>query len=148
MSASIGEIAAVLSFVITDYFNATGLPPADLRKRAIAGAPSTMAAIIQRAVQRGEVDSNRLTLRTSLPVDLLRHDLIMTQEPIPEDTLVEIVERIFFLLIGRGTSRPSQSLIGAQIVADAGAKVRIPTPRPDSVDQGTCIGHGWSAACV
>jgi AcrR family transcriptional regulator len=105
MSASVGEVAAVLSFAIADYFHTTGLPPSDLRERAIANAPSTMAAIIQRAVERGEIDPARLTPRiASLPVDLVRHDLIMDQAPIPDETLIEIVDRIFTPLVRRKMS--------------------------------------------
>src|ERR1700691_1181732 len=36
MSASVGEIVGVLTFVLADYFNATGRPPAEIRERAIA----------------------------------------------------------------------------------------------------------------
>jgi len=59
-----------------------------------------MAAIIHRAVERGEIDPDRLSPRiTSLPGDLLRHDLIMTRAPVPDKTLVEIVDRIFLPLV-------------------------------------------------
>ena len=62
--------------------------------------PSRMAAIIQRAVERGEIDPGRLSPRiASLPVDLVRHDLIMNQAPVPDDTLIEIVDRIFLPLV-------------------------------------------------
>ncbi len=107
MSASVSEIAGVLSFVLTDYFDATGLSPSDLRERAIAGTPSRMAAIIQRTVERGEIDPDRLSPRiASLPLDLLRHDLIMNRAPIPDDTLIEIVDRIFLPLVL--ADRPNQ----------------------------------------
>lgn len=100
MSAGVGEIAGLLSVVIVDYFNATRLPPSELRERAIAGAPSTMAVIVQRAVARGEIDPDRLTPRlVSLPVDLVRHDLIMNQAPVPDETLIEIVDRLFLPLV-------------------------------------------------
>jgi hypothetical protein len=32
-------------------------------------------------------------------VDLVRHELIMTQAPVPDATLVEIVDRIFLPLV-------------------------------------------------
>ena len=100
MSASVSEIVGVLSFMFADYFDATGLSPSDLREQAITGIPSRMAAIIQRAVERGEIDPGRLSPRiASLPVDLVRHDLIMSREPVPEETLVEIVDRIFLPLV-------------------------------------------------
>ena len=106
-SASVSEIAGMVSFVLADYFEATGLSPSDLRERVLSGTPSRMAAIIQRAVERGEIDPGRLSPRiASLPADLVRHDLIMNRAPVPDDTLVEIVDRLFLLLVLAG--RPEQ----------------------------------------
>lgn len=100
LSASADEMIGVLSFVFADYFDTTKLSPSDLREQIIADTPSKMAAIIQRAVERGEVDPGRLSPRmASLPVDLVRHDAIMNQAPVPDDTLTEIVDRIFLPLV-------------------------------------------------
>jgi AcrR family transcriptional regulator len=100
MSAAVGEVAGLLSFLFADYFSATGRPPADIREQTIAGRGSAMTAIIERAVRRGEVDPARLTAHiVSLPVDLVRHDLIMNQAPVPDETLLEIVDRIFLPLV-------------------------------------------------
>ena len=108
LSASVSEVAGVLSFVLADYFDATGLSPSDLRQRALAGTPSRMAAVIQRAVDRGEIDPGRLSPRiVSLPVDLVRHDLIMTRAPVPDDTLTEIIDRIFLPLVLADPPKPS-----------------------------------------
>jgi hypothetical protein len=35
----------------------------------------------------------------SLPVDIVRHDLIMNQQPVPDATLAEIVDKIFLPLV-------------------------------------------------
>ncbi len=90
----------MLSFLIAASFEEAGLTPALLRERAVADDPGTMQAILSRAAARGEIDPGRLTPRiASLPVDLVRHDLIMTLAPVPDSTLVEIVDRIFLPLV-------------------------------------------------
>jgi len=100
MSSRVGEIAGALSFLIGASFGEAGLSPAALRERAVAGEPGTMEVILDRAAARGEIDPARVTPRTaSLPVDLVRHDLIMTLAPVPDATLVEIVDRIFLPLV-------------------------------------------------
>jgi hypothetical protein len=102
MSVRVGEVAGIFSFLIADYFQEAGLPPAVLRERAIAGSEGEMTQILERAVARGEVKPGRVTPRiASLAVDLVRHDLIMTQEPVPDATLVEIVDKIFMPLVAR-----------------------------------------------
>jgi AcrR family transcriptional regulator len=99
-SASVSEMAGMFSFVLADYFDATGLSPSELRERILAGTPSRVAIVLQRAVERGEVDPDRLSPRiASLPGDLVRHDLIMNRAPVPDETLVEIVDRIFLPLV-------------------------------------------------
>lgn len=58
-----------------------------------------MELILDRAVERGEIDPARLSPRVrSVPVDIVRHDLIMNQQPVPDATLVEIVDKIFLPL--------------------------------------------------
>ena len=100
MSTRVGEIAGALSFLIAASFEEVGLTPAGLRERAVAGEPGTMEAILDRAAARGEIDPGRLSPRmASLPVDLVRHDLIMTLAPIPDSTLMEIVDKIFLPLV-------------------------------------------------
>jgi AcrR family transcriptional regulator len=100
MSTRVGEIAGALSFLITASFEEAGLTPAGLRERAVAGEPGTMQAILDRAAARGEIDPGRLSPRiASLPVDLVRHDLIMTLALIPDSALIEIVDKIFLPLV-------------------------------------------------
>jgi AcrR family transcriptional regulator len=102
MSATASEAVGVLTFLLADYFSATGRPPSEIRQRAIAGGGSVMAAIIERAVERGEIDPQRLTPHiASLPVDLVRHELIMNLSPVPDETLIEIVDQIFLPLARR-----------------------------------------------
>jgi AcrR family transcriptional regulator len=99
--SSNGDMAGVLSFLIADSFNEFGISPAVLRQRALAGNENGGSAlVIERAIARGEIDPGRLSPRVrSLPLDLVRHELMMTQAPVPDATLVEIVDEIFLPLV-------------------------------------------------
>ncbi len=101
LSESVGQVTGVLSFLLANSFTEAGVPLAVLRERALAEVSvSGTAQIIDRAIARGEIDPARLSPRIrSLPVDLVRHDVIMTQQPVPDATLVEIVDRIFLPLV-------------------------------------------------
>jgi AcrR family transcriptional regulator len=101
LSARSGEIAGIFSFLIADSFKEGGQSLSVLRERVLATMPKTGSmVIIERAVARGEIDPRRLSPRIcALPADLVRHDLIMTQMPVPDATLVEIVDHIFLPLV-------------------------------------------------
>ncbi len=56
--------------------------------------------ILRRGIERGELDPDRLTPRiANVPLDLLRHELLMTLQPVPEETITEIVDEIFLPLV-------------------------------------------------
>jgi hypothetical protein len=93
------EISGILSYLIADHFREIGQPPAAPRERLLAGPPAAMQRILDRAAARGEISPAVLGTRiASLPVDLIRHDLIMTQAPVPDAALIEIVDSIFLPL--------------------------------------------------
>ncbi|HVW46807.1 MAG TPA: TetR/AcrR family transcriptional regulator [Solirubrobacterales bacterium] len=100
LAARGGEVAGLFSFLLADYFEQTGLSLAELRERVLAGRPSAMQTVLDRAVDRGEIDPDRLSPRiASLPADLVRHDLIMHRAPPRDEALVEIVDAIFLPLV-------------------------------------------------
>ncbi|GBR11154.1 TetR/AcrR family transcriptional regulator [Acetobacter oeni] len=71
---------------------------ADLRKRIVD--VSQFETVIARAIKRGEIDSTRLTPRiTTLPLDLARHEMLMTFRPLSDETIREIVDDIFLPLV-------------------------------------------------
>jgi hypothetical protein len=64
--------------------------------------PGVMAVILQRARGRGEVSTNRISSRIArLPVDLFRHEMIITQDVVPDSVLEEFVDQIFLPLVRR-----------------------------------------------
>ncbi|MHC1481327.1 TetR/AcrR family transcriptional regulator [Frateuria aurantia] len=74
----------------------------ELRREFATG--ELMRGILQRAVDRGEMDPERLTPRIiALPTDLARHEMLITLKPLPDQTIREIVMDIFLPLV-----RPTQ----------------------------------------
>jgi Tetracyclin repressor-like, C-terminal domain len=62
-----------------------------------------MGTILERAAARGEVDLARVSPRVaSLPVDLLRHELLVGGESVTDATVVEIVDDVFLPLVQAG----------------------------------------------
>lgn len=61
---------------------------------------NTMTVILNRAIERGEIRPEKVTPRiTRLPVDLVRHELLITLEPVSMKTIEEIVDEIFLPLL-------------------------------------------------
>ena len=85
-----------------EYFAETGKSPQDLRQELLSGRrqPFGIDEVLRRGIERGEIDPDRLTPRIAgLPTDLLRHELLMTLQPVPDATITEIVDDIFLPLV-------------------------------------------------
>lgn len=79
-----------------------GRSPADIRAEFLSGRqqPFSIDEVLRRGVERGEIDPERLTPRiATVALDLLGHELLMTLQPVPEETVAEIVDEIFLPLV-------------------------------------------------
>src|SRR6478609_1625373 len=96
-----GRLVPVLSVLIGSYFSATGLTFADVRERAFGGRAGTaMDDILERAIERGEIDPARVTPRVrTVAIDLMRHHMFLTFKPPTESDIVGIVDEIFLPLV-------------------------------------------------
>jgi hypothetical protein len=75
------------------------LTPAELRRELIGDRESSMDIIVERAIARGELGPKKPPARVvSLPVDLLRHELLMTLGPVAPQTITQIVDDVFLPL--------------------------------------------------
>jgi AcrR family transcriptional regulator len=89
-----------LLFDMSEDLAAAKTRPADLR--AEITNDRTIRAVIQRGIDRGEVDPDRLTPRiVALPMDLARHEMLMTLKPLPDEVIREIVDDVFLPLVRR-----------------------------------------------
>ncbi|MGK5680118.1 TetR/AcrR family transcriptional regulator [Actinoplanes sp. URMC 104] len=97
-------IATVLVAQLGDLYRATGTSIEDLRTSLATGQETAMEQIVGRAVQRGEINPANLTERIiRLPVDLFRHQLLMTARAVPDADIIEIVDTIFTPVVTRTT---------------------------------------------
>jgi AcrR family transcriptional regulator len=61
---------------------------------------TAMIAILKNAEMRGEIKLEKISPRViTLPIDLLRYELLTTYEPVSDKTISEIVDDIFMPLI-------------------------------------------------
>ncbi|KPH96764.1 regulatory protein TetR [Actinobacteria bacterium OK074] len=59
-----------------------------------------MRTLLERAAERGEIPTADVPTRLlTLPTDLLRHEMVLGDEPVGEGTLEEIVDVIFLPLV-------------------------------------------------
>jgi len=94
-----GTLAALMSMRLGSLFEDLGLSPAELRREVVGDGESSMDVIVARAIARGELGPKTPpALVVSLPVDLLRHELLMTLEPAAPETITQIVDDVFLPL--------------------------------------------------
>jgi AcrR family transcriptional regulator len=94
------SFAAVVSAAFSGLLASSGLTPAQVREKLITDRPLSSLEIYRRAHERGEIDLGRIPpVVLSMPFDLMRHDMLMTFKPIPEQRVLEIVDNLFMPLI-------------------------------------------------
>jgi AcrR family transcriptional regulator len=93
-------LVALVSSMLASHFNQTGPTPAELRELFMSERGNALEKIVERGVERGEVDPARLTPRViDLPFALFRQELMMTLKPVPDHVLRQIVDDIFIPLV-------------------------------------------------
>ena len=99
------SFAATVSAVFSGLLSTTGLTPAQVREKILADRPLQSDQIFARAHQRGEIDLDHIPPAIlTMPFDLIRHDMLMTYQPIPPQRVLAIVDDLFMPLVT--TNRP------------------------------------------
>lgn len=75
--------------------------PEEMLYQLTRGGGEIMAGLLDRAVARGEARSDISPRVARLPLDLLRHELILTHHPPSQRALEEIVDEVFLPLVLR-----------------------------------------------
>jgi len=92
------SFAAVVGAVFSGLAS-SGLTPAQVREQVLADRPPQSAQVFARAHQRGEIDLDRVPPAVlTMPFDLIRHDILMTYQPIPQERILAVVDDLFMPL--------------------------------------------------
>lgn len=98
-------ISAAFTLFASEYFQDTGATPWDLRTALVggnSGEPTALEAILDRAVERGEIDAEKLVPPvSSLLSALFRSHVIMTFSPPSPALRMAWVDSIFLPLVRR-----------------------------------------------
>ncbi|WP_329253836.1 TetR/AcrR family transcriptional regulator [Actinoallomurus sp. NBC_01490] len=98
--AVVGRMARRYHDIGPDVLHGLMAEVRDIGPEFFSAMADVMETILQRAADRGEIPSGAAGRRiTTLPVDLLRHEMLLTSGPVPESTLVEIVDDVFLPLV-------------------------------------------------
>jgi AcrR family transcriptional regulator len=100
--ASSGRVAfaTVVSAAFSGLLASSGLTPAEVREKLISGRPPWSSEVYGRAHERGDIDLDRIPRAVlTMPFDLMRHDMLMTYKPIPDERILEIVDDLFLPLV-------------------------------------------------
>ncbi|MEU5868822.1 TetR/AcrR family transcriptional regulator [Nonomuraea sp. NPDC047529] len=96
----------LMSVQLADYFRDSGTSLTELRDTLLPpGHATAFETIVGRAVERGELPSVPRSSRVvNLPLDLLRHDMLVTMRGVPEESIIEIVDEVWLPLLGTSTA--------------------------------------------
>lgn len=101
----VGLVAALMTR-LGGFYQQTGRSLADLRAFVQGERDAVLEQIIQRAIDRGEIQPEQVTGRIArVPVELFRYEILMTLQPLPDEAIEEIVDTIFLPLLDWRKSR-------------------------------------------
>ncbi|OHV05763.1 TetR family transcriptional regulator [Mycobacterium talmoniae] len=101
-------LATQLFTQLGGFYRQTGASLSDLSAFVHGGRNPALDEVIQRAIDRGEIQPEQVPERIArLPVDLFRYEILMTLRPLADEAIEEIVDTIFLpLLRSRRTAEP------------------------------------------
>lgn len=94
------ELASMVGAVFAGLHDSTGLTPDGIRQTVRGEGPWWSDDVFRRAHDRGEIDLARIPQDVlDLPLQLLRHDLLMTLQEVPPERIRSIVDNLFWPLV-------------------------------------------------
>lgn len=95
------RMTTLLGVQLMDHFRANGTSFGEQREALrTPGRATAFEQIVARAVGCGGLpDVPRSSRVVNLPLDLLRHDMLMTMRAVPDESIVEIVDEVWLPLL-------------------------------------------------
>jgi len=104
------EFVALLGATFAGLQDSAGLTIEDVRNVVRGDGPRLSDDVYRRAHERGEIDLAQIPQDVlDLPFQLVRHDVLMTLQPVPPERIRSIVDDIFWPLATRRASAPSRT---------------------------------------
>jgi hypothetical protein len=92
--------AILISARLGDFYRASGASRGGVRDLVVGHGAEGVETILQRAIARGEIDPATLTPRiASLPLDLYRHEVLVTSSAVPDETIEQIIDTVVLPLV-------------------------------------------------
>jgi AcrR family transcriptional regulator len=109
LNAGREELATLVGATFAGLHDSAGLTPQDVRLTVLGDGPRQSDDVFRRAHDRGEIDLTRIPQDVlDLPFQLVRHDILMTQQPISPERIRSIVDDIFLPLV-TGPNAPTRT---------------------------------------
>lgn len=101
------DITTAISIHLAARFDETGATPSDVQPGMPDEILRPLHELLDRAAERGEIDRTRLTPRLiSLPLDLMRVEIVTTMRPLSPESIAEIVDTVFLPLVTSSPVKP------------------------------------------
>ncbi|PRY41418.1 TetR/AcrR family transcriptional regulator [Umezawaea tangerina] len=101
------ELATLVGATLAGLRDSAGITPEEVRLVVRGDGPWRSDAVFRRAHDRGEIDLARIPRDVlDLPLQLVRHDILMTLRPVSAERVRSIVDDIFLPLVA-GSTVPS-----------------------------------------
>lgn len=100
----LASLSTVFASFLPGFFSEAGQSLDTIRTAARRDAGdafgATLREILHRAVRRGEIDPTLLSPRVmTLPLDLARHEMLLTFKPVTPQAINEIIDEVFLPLV-------------------------------------------------
>lgn len=93
-------LAVALMTRLGGFYQQTARSLADLGALILGDRDGVLEQVIQRAIDRGEIQPEQVTGRIArLAVELFRYEILMTLQPVSDEAIEEIVDTIFLPLL-------------------------------------------------